>query len=337
MGFFKSENKFPVRGRTVIITGGSQGMGKAVAKELARKGANVVVVARNVDKLRHALESIKADAINPETQRFHYISADLTNPEESVRILLEVKVWNHDNPPDIVWCLAGSARPGFFIETDVRQLRDGMDQNYWSAAYMAHATLKEWLQLSSSPGSSTSQEPRHIVFTSSILAFFSMVGYTSYAPTKSALRSLSDALSQELLAYNGARRKQGAVGPETDVKIHTVFPATIYSPGYEEENITKPTITKKLEESDEGQSEQEVAVASIKGLERGESLVTTTFIGSILRGGALGGSLRNSWVLDTMLSWVASLVWIFFKPDMDRKVFKWGKENGHPATLGTKS
>lgn len=45
--------------QTVVITGGSEGMGKEVAVQLAEKGANVVIVARTVKKLEAALESIK--------------------------------------------------------------------------------------------------------------------------------------------------------------------------------------------------------------------------------------------------------------------------------------
>ena len=44
--------------KTVVITGGSQGMGKAVGKLLAEKGANVIIVARNVEKLEEALKYI---------------------------------------------------------------------------------------------------------------------------------------------------------------------------------------------------------------------------------------------------------------------------------------
>lgn len=49
--------------QTVVITGGSQGMGRAAAKQLAAKGANVVIVARNVDKLKAALEYIAVSSI----------------------------------------------------------------------------------------------------------------------------------------------------------------------------------------------------------------------------------------------------------------------------------
>jgi 3-dehydrosphinganine reductase len=43
----------------VVITGGSQGLGKGLGKLLAKKGANVVIVARDVKKLEAALEEIK--------------------------------------------------------------------------------------------------------------------------------------------------------------------------------------------------------------------------------------------------------------------------------------
>jgi short-subunit dehydrogenase len=49
--------------QTIVVTGGSDGMGKAVACQLAEKGANVVIVARTVQKLREALEAIKVDRL----------------------------------------------------------------------------------------------------------------------------------------------------------------------------------------------------------------------------------------------------------------------------------
>ena len=45
--------------QTILVTGGSQGMGKGIAQLLAGKGANVLIVARNVQKLESALEDIK--------------------------------------------------------------------------------------------------------------------------------------------------------------------------------------------------------------------------------------------------------------------------------------
>lgn len=45
--------------QTAVITGGSEGMGKAVACQLAEMGANVVIVARTASKLQAAIETMK--------------------------------------------------------------------------------------------------------------------------------------------------------------------------------------------------------------------------------------------------------------------------------------
>jgi 3-dehydrosphinganine reductase len=47
--------------------------------------------------------------------------------------------------------------------------------------------------------------------------------------------------------------------------VHIFFPGTIYSPGYVEENKTKPKITLKIEESDEGMQPDLVAEALLRG------------------------------------------------------------------------
>ena len=47
-----------------MVTGGSQGLGESMAIEFAKKGADVVIVSRSVDKLKKALEKIE---VNPDT------------------------------------------------------------------------------------------------------------------------------------------------------------------------------------------------------------------------------------------------------------------------------
>lgn len=51
--------------QTILITGASQGMGKAVSIQLSAKGANVVLVARDVGKLKAALEEVKVCIASP--------------------------------------------------------------------------------------------------------------------------------------------------------------------------------------------------------------------------------------------------------------------------------
>jgi len=307
MQLFGGGNKLPVKGRLVLITGGSQGMGLEVAKQLARKGANVAIVARNVEKLKNAMGHIEAEAADPEKQKFKWFSADLTDSKAVQSIFEKIVEWG--GVPDIVWTCTGGAHPALLTEATVEILDSQMKSNYMSALYTAHAALQH---MTTSPLPQDSPR-RHIIFTASVLSFIPVAGYATYSPAKAALRSLSDHLRQECLLY--------------DIDVHCCFPATIFSPGFEFEQSVKPALTKKLEEGDPGQTPEEVARVCISKLEKGHTLVSTSFVGSVLRATAWGGSKRNNVVVDTLWIWVVSLVWLFVGWDMDRTVKKWAKEN----------
>ncbi|KAI1662826.1 NAD(P)-binding protein [Daldinia decipiens] len=329
MGSILSKNQFPVEGKTVIITGGSRGMGLAAGRQLAEKGANVVIVARDQEKLLQSLEYIQQGAINPQTQRFLQISANLINPSESVRVIDQVLSWNSGKPPDIVWCCAGSSYPTLFIDTPLSEFQTQMDSNYFTSLYMAHAILTCWLKTSRKAVDDvrTKNPPpaRHLIFTASFVAFYSFAGYTPYSPSKAAVRALSDSLSQEMNLYAAAYPN------EPPVRLHTVFPATIYSEAYEAENRIKSDLTKMLEEGDEGQTPEVVAAKSIEGLESGQELVTTDLLTGLVKRSMLGGCVRGGFwrVLgDWFLAWVLGIVMVFVRDDMDRKVRTWGRKFG---------
>jgi len=249
----------------------------------------------------------------------------VTKPEESNRVLEETRVWNDGNLPDIVWANAGYAQPGLFADTSIETLRAQMDINYWGAAYLAHATLNLWTKTGAS---STSVSPRHFIMTSSTIAFVGLAGYATYAPAKAAMRSLADCLRSEVNLYNGARQSGSSQGPPVDINIHIVHPGTILSPGFKNEEKTKHPVTRILEKDDPKQTEDEVALAAMKGLEHGQFMVTTQYLGNLMRVSMLGGSKRGNALFDTILSWVTSIAWPFIAKDMDDKVFKYGKTHG---------
>jgi 3-dehydrosphinganine reductase len=212
-----------------------------------------------------------------------------------------------------------------------------MDIDYWAAAYLAHATLKLWTKETSTDTKGTETTvpkdteplPRHFIMTSSVVAFIALAGYGPYAPAKAAQRNLADTLRSELALYNGARRHTTAPLRIPEIRNHIVFPGGILSPGFEEENKVKHPVTVKLEEDDKPQTEDEVAAAAIAGLEKGEYLITTAMLGSLMKAASLGGSPRNGWgVLDTVMAGLAAVIWRFVGPDLESKVWKWGKENG---------
>ncbi|KAK2873524.1 3-dehydrosphinganine reductase [Arthroderma sp. PD_2] len=327
---FSGKNQFQVEGQTVLITGGSEGMGRSVAIELSQKGANVVIASRTVSKLEAALKDIKAAALYPEKQRFHYVSADLKDHEGTERVLEEVSKWNGGQPPDIVWCCAGMSLPGFFVNTPPETLKSQMDTIYWTAAFTAHSTLSRWLSPIAPSSRSAKTTPRHIIFTSSAAVFVPIAGYGPYSPAKAAMRALADTLVQEIEMYNGSRRNLQQPAPAADVKIHIVYPMGILSPGFANEETIKPDLTRLLEEADKPQTPEEVARISIKGLERGDYMITTMFIASMMKAAAMGSSPRNNIIIDTLTSMVSAIAFLFVIPDLTGKVWNWGRTHGVP-------
>ncbi|KAI9670703.1 MAG: 3-dehydrosphinganine reductase [Alyxoria varia] len=339
----RGKNEFDVDGKVVLITGGSQGMGFSVARILSKKGASVIIVARNVQKLQDAQKHIAAAAKDPSRQRFYHIPADVTSHAENVRIFDTATYCNDGDPPDIVWAVAGSAIPMLFLDASVQQLHSLMNVNFWSAAYMARCALRAWFypqyngehaRDSSSSRDGSRQQPRHFIMTASTAAFVGIAGYSPYSPGKAAIRSLHDNLQSELNVYHGAlaARQHSAQDKQLrQVRIHTVFPGGISSPGHEEENKTKHPVTKLLEEDDEMQTGDEAAAAAIAELEKGRCLITTQRLqGAAMRASSLQGSPRDRWFVDTVFSWLMSVVWLFISWDLERKAWKWGYNNGMP-------
>jgi 3-dehydrosphinganine reductase len=118
-------------------------------------------------------DRLQATAANPSSQRFQYISADLCEQGASQRVIDEATAWNNGKAPDIVWCILGASFPYLFLDTPTAKMRQQMDINFWSCVEMAQAILKDWL----APSASSKGQERHLIFTSSVVAFYPVAGY----------------------------------------------------------------------------------------------------------------------------------------------------------------
>lgn len=213
----------------------------------------------------------------------------------------------------LILVVSGAAIPGFFKDMDPDVLERQVKTNYFSVIHTAHAALN---LMTASPLPAGAPQ-RHIIFTSSVMAFYPLAGYNTYTPAKAAIRSLADGLRQECILYN--------------IDVHCCFPGTIYSPGFEIEQQTKPELTKILEGSDEGQTPDKVAEVCVARLEKGQSLVVTSLLGEAMRAASWGGSPRGSWWWDTIMAWVCACVWLVVGRVMDGDVRKYVKKNGVPV------
>lgn len=188
MGFFS--RKRSLVGKHVLITGGSKGIGLSLAKEFVCKGSHVSIVARNAADLRSALEELnqlaKSKALTP---RLNSFSADTMHTDQVSKAITDAQTIV--GPIDILVCNAGLSIPGLFVEQDVDIFERQVNVNYLGTVRTIKAAIPAML----------ARAEGHIVIISSVLSVTGLAGYSSYAPSKWALRGLADCLFNEVGCY----------------------------------------------------------------------------------------------------------------------------------------
>ncbi|KAF9016446.1 oxidoreductase [Hymenopellis radicata] len=304
-GFGKKWNP---EGLHVYITGGSQGLGLSFATIMVKKGAHVSIVARNQDRLTKAVELLKTHQKSAD-QKIHAYSYSLFTAKESTDALNAACVPFDGKAPDAIIACAGGAHPKFFVEMTEEDLDHGMKESYWVQAWTAWAAAKMMVR------QKRYHDKSKIVLVSSMIGLMTYVGWSNYSPGKFALRALGDALQSELMLYT------------PNISVHTYFPPTMFTASYEEENRSKPAITKDIEGADDGQTADQAAQAMWRGLERGDAHITGDLLTDILRAGTRGTAPKNNWVVDAFLDWLSFMLVPVWRASVDRKVKAHAKEH----------
>lgn len=236
--------------KSVLITGGSSGIGQALARQLAAQGASVHILARNEERLQTALASIEAKRVHPE-QIFTTIQADISNCESlKPKIDEYIKAFG---TPDILINSAGVAYPGEFSETDIDIFHWMMDVNYMGTVNVTKLVLPGMLERGTG----------QIINFSSMAGFLGVYGYTAYGASKYAVRGFSDALRAEL-------KPKGII-------VSIVFPPDTDTPQLAYEDQFKPEITKILSGTASIMSPEEVAAITLQQAARKKYIITPGF------------------------------------------------------------
>ncbi|PKY07644.1 NAD(P)-binding protein [Aspergillus campestris IBT 28561] len=307
-------NNFPVDGKLVVVAGGSKGLGRALALELAGKGANLLILAREELALNRTRTDLQAACVSSK-QIVDAISVDLTQPNDIDRVLA------HYHPPDVLICTAGGIpdEPGFLANLSPAAITSCLEQNYYTAIFPVQACLQRWL------ATRTPHTTRHIVLTSTATALASLPGYAAYTPVKAAIRALADTLRQELLLY----------GRDT-FRVHCAFPANFLGESFLRAHPTKPRLTKLLEGtdvppqrlSDNVPASREVARAIVRALEAGKTYITVDRRTELMLNHMRGPSPRFWTLYDLLMGWLAiGMCWVW-RVRADRQTVKYGRENG---------
>jgi 3-dehydrosphinganine reductase len=170
------------KGRLALITGGSSGIGFALAKQLAAAGARVWILARDEGRLKAAIETLSGA-----NGREHGMLAADVSDWKQVQSAIQ-RFQGEVGVPDLLINSAGVTEPGLIDEIPTETFREIMEINYLGTVHATKACLPGMLQRGSGD----------IVNISSAGGFVTGPGYGAYSPSKFAVRGFSDALRAEV-------------------------------------------------------------------------------------------------------------------------------------------
>ncbi len=241
-------------GKNVVITGGSYGMGKEMARAFVKEGSNVFVIARNKDKLDAAIQELGKDSIG--SHKVLGYPADVTDREGITKTIDAIAA--EQGGIDVLVNNAGIVIPGYVEELPVEAFETVLKTNYLGAVYTIKAALPHLLEKKKSA----------ISITSSILGIKGIFGYATYAPTKFALIGLSEVLRSEL--------------KDRGVQVSVLLPPDTDTPGFEEEKKVRPYETDVIGGTAGLMSSEELARRYMVGFKKGKSLIMCETTGKFL-------------------------------------------------------
>jgi short-subunit dehydrogenase len=164
-----------LNGRTVVVTGASEGIGRATALEVASCGARVVAAARSQGRLDELVDEADGEVVP--------VAVDLTSASDRARLVDEA------GTTSAVVNVAGRARLGPFAETTHDDVREQFALNVVALIELTRAVLPGML----------AQGSGHVVNVGSVLGYLPGPPLAAYSATKSAVQGFTDGLRREVL------------------------------------------------------------------------------------------------------------------------------------------
>lgn len=230
-----------------LITGGSSGIGKALANRLAADGYDVSLIARRHQLLADAAAEVRGHR-KAGSQRVAFFPADVSD-----RLQTEAAVQaaiTEFGPPDLVITSAGVSEPGYFAELSADNFERAMTVNYLGTLYTVRAALEPM----------RARKKGQIVLISSGAALMGVFGYASYCPSKFAVRGLAETLLAELRSDN--------------IAVSVAYPPDTETPMLEEEQKTAPPETRAICSLAKTWSADAVADCVLAGVRRKKFAIT---------------------------------------------------------------
>ncbi len=237
-----------IQGGRILITGASQGIGRALALLAARRGGRVLAAARQEDLLRELADEAKAAGGVLET-----VVADVTSPDDRRRMVEAAE--RHFGGLDILVNNAGIGATGHFADVSAERLRTIMEVNFFGLTETTRIFLP-LLKRGTRPA---------VVNISSIAGKRGIPARSEYSASKFAVQGFSEALRAELA-------KDGV-----DV--------IVVCPGLTQTNFSKNMLEQKAKvqlDHLRGMTSEDVAAATLRAIEKGKHEICLTLKGKLM-------------------------------------------------------
>jgi NAD(P)-dependent dehydrogenase (short-subunit alcohol dehydrogenase family) len=176
---------FDLTGKVALVTGGSKGLGKAMARGLAEAGADVVLASRSEGELKSALEEV----LQGTSRRGRYFVADLSQRAEAGK--LAKSALDAMGRIDVLINNAGTNKPQAIDAISDETWDEVMELNLSSVMALTRAVVPDM----------KSRQWGRVIHISSVMAFISKEKRNVYSATKAALLGLARASAQDLGAH----------------------------------------------------------------------------------------------------------------------------------------
>lgn len=235
-------------GLRVLITGSSQGIGRAIAVSAAARGCKVIASARSGELLDELAKEVRAKGGTIET-----VTSDLTVPADRQR-MIDIAQQKFGGL-DVLINNAGIGATGHFMDSDPATLRTIFETNYFALCEITRLCIPLLKQ-----GTTAA-----IVNISSVVGRRALPARSLYSSSKFAVAGFSEAIRAEL----------------SKDKIDVL----VVNPGLTQTNFSKNMLEAKAKISmdhQRGMTSEEVAEATLDALAANKSEVTLTFKGKLL-------------------------------------------------------
>ncbi len=242
-------------GKNIFLVGGSEGIGLEAAKQFAGLGSNVLIFSRAISKLKKALTEIENCRIN-DGQKLSFMSLDITDNDQVISVMK--KAGKEFGSVDILINNVGRAIPGYFEQISYEQFDQTQKVNFYGMRNTVAALAPIMREKKSGI----------IVNVSSMAGVIGVFGLSDYSASKFAVIGFSEVIRSEFQFDN--------------IQVSVLCPPDTDTPGFEEENKTKPVETMALSESAKLRNPEYVAKALVKGIKKGKFLIVPGFDGKAL-------------------------------------------------------